>query len=98
MVRCNNGTDGLDGKTIIRVNLQHCRLTDRKNQRINSHDLNDKKALPAKGQFEGLKSTTRRSKQRDPLEFGRRGKSRPLIHEAWRHFWPVTNDSRDKNP
>jgi hypothetical protein len=85
-------------KTIIRENLRHCRPTERKDQRIDSHDLNDKKALPAKGQFEGLKSTTRRSKLRDLLEFGRRGESRPLIHDAWWHCWPITNNLRDKNP
>jgi hypothetical protein len=98
MVRCSNGTDGSNRRIHYSGELAALPAEKRENHGIKSHELNDKRVLPAREQFKGLKSTTRRSKQRDPLEYGRRGKSRPLIREAWRHCWPIINNSRDKNP
>jgi hypothetical protein len=97
MVRCNKDTDGPNRRIHYSGELAALPAEKRENQGIESHDLNDKRALPARKQFKGLKSTTRRSKQRDPLEYGRRGESRPLIHEALRHRWPMKNNPRDKN-
>jgi hypothetical protein len=70
----------------------------REDHGVESHDLNIERALPARRQFEELKSTTRRPQQRNPLKYGRRGESIPLTCEAWRHCWPIINTLRDKNP
>jgi hypothetical protein len=80
------------------VPLAALQAKKREDHGIESHDLNIKRALPARRQFEGLKSTTQRPQHHNPLEYGRRGESIPLTREAWRHGWPVINTSRDKNP
>jgi hypothetical protein len=98
IARCNNGAVGLDGKIQYLGELAALRAEKREDYEIESHDLNIERALPARRRFEGLKSTTRRSKQRNPLEYSRWGKSIPLIREAWRHCWPIINTLRDKNP
>jgi hypothetical protein len=98
MARCNNGADGLDGRIHYSGELAALQAEKKEDHGIESHDLNIKRALPARRQFEGLASTTQRPKQRNPLEYGRRGESIPLIREAWRHCWPIINTSRDKNP
>jgi hypothetical protein len=98
MTRCNNGADGLDRRIHNSDELAALRAKKREDHEIESHDLNIERALPARRQFEGLKSTTRRLKQHNSLEYDRWGKSIPLIREAWRHCWPVINTSRDKNP
>jgi hypothetical protein len=98
MARCNNGADGLDGRIHYSDEPAVLQAEKREDHGIESHDLNIERVLPARRQFEGLASTTRRPKQRNPLEYGRRRESIPLICEAWRHSWPVINTLRDKNP
>jgi hypothetical protein len=79
MVRCNNDTDGPNKRIHYSGELAALQAKKRKNQGIESHDLNDKRALPAREQFEGLKSTTRRTKQHGPPECGKPGNRDPLL-------------------
>jgi hypothetical protein len=60
MVRCNNDTDGLDGRIHYSGKLAALQAEKREDHAIESHDLNIERALPAIRQFEGLKSTTQR--------------------------------------
>jgi hypothetical protein len=58
MVRCNNGTDGLDGRIHYSGKLVALQAEQREDHGIESHDLNIERALLVRRQFEGLKSTT----------------------------------------
>jgi hypothetical protein len=79
MVRCNNDTDGPNRTIHYSGEFATLPAEKRENQRIESHDLNDKRVLPARKQFEGLESTTRRTKQRGPPECGKTGSRDPLL-------------------
>jgi hypothetical protein len=58
MARCNNGADDLDGRTHYSGEFAALQAKKREDHGIESHDLNIERALPARRQFEGLKSTT----------------------------------------
>jgi hypothetical protein len=62
MARCNNGADGLDRRIHYSGKLVALQAEKREVHGIESHDLNIKRAFPARRQFEGLASTTRRPK------------------------------------
>jgi hypothetical protein len=73
MVGCNNGADGLNRRIHYSSELVALQAEKREIQGIENHDLNDNMALPAREQFEGLESTTRRTKRRGPPEYGKSG-------------------------
>jgi hypothetical protein len=67
-------------------------------QGIESHDLNDKKGVASQRTIRGIKIHNSKIKAMWPARMRQTGESRPLAREAWRHCWPVINNSRDKNP
>jgi hypothetical protein len=64
MVGCNNSADGLNRKIHYSSELVALQAEKREIQGTEHPDLNDNMALPAREQFEGLESTTRRTKRR----------------------------------
>jgi hypothetical protein len=77
MAGCNNDPDGLNRRIHYSIKLAALQAEKGEIQGIENHDLNDNMALPAKEQFEGLGSTTRRTKRRGLPEYGKPGNRNP---------------------
>jgi hypothetical protein len=77
MVGCNNGADGPNRRIHYSSELAELQAKKSEIQGIKNHDLNDNVALLVREQFEGLESTTQRTKQRSLPKYGKPGSRDP---------------------